>query len=184
MVMRFAATKCQSRLTTKLVRIRPPFPSVVGLYGGTHGHQQRRNTGHRSSYLPHRRSRIRRTGRQAQWWHQPLLPQRQRGEAGSLRTANGLQHQEDDLRRGRRHSGGRSLKAVVPGGSSTPVLLPSEIDVGMDFAQVGMAAACSGREAWLCSAGAGHELMSKRNREPLVNALLLSLQRKIAGRTL
>src|ERR1700744_1036196 len=32
---------------------------------------------------------------------------------------------------------GRALKAVVPGGSSTPVLLPSEIDVGMDFDQVG-----------------------------------------------
>src|ERR1700704_379667 len=28
---------------------------------------------------------------------------------------------------------GRSLKAVVPGGSSTPVLLPDEIDVPMDF---------------------------------------------------
>jgi len=29
--------------------------------------------------------------------------------------------------------GGKALKAVVPGGSSTPVLLPSEIDVPMDF---------------------------------------------------
>ena len=28
---------------------------------------------------------------------------------------------------------GRKLKAVVPGGSSTPVLLPDEIDVPMDF---------------------------------------------------
>jgi NADH:ubiquinone oxidoreductase subunit F (NADH-binding) len=33
--------------------------------------------------------------------------------------------------------GGRDLKAVVPGGSSTPVLLPSEIDVAMDFDSVG-----------------------------------------------
>ncbi len=31
---------------------------------------------------------------------------------------------------------GRSLKAVVPGGSSTPVLLPEEIDVAMDFDSV------------------------------------------------
>ncbi|HWR36330.1 MAG TPA: NADH-quinone oxidoreductase subunit NuoF [Clostridia bacterium] len=30
---------------------------------------------------------------------------------------------------------GRKLKAVVPGGSSTPVLLPEEIDIGMDFDQ-------------------------------------------------
>ena len=31
---------------------------------------------------------------------------------------------------------GRALKAVVPGGSSTPVLLPEEIDVAMDFDSV------------------------------------------------
>ena len=31
---------------------------------------------------------------------------------------------------------GRTLKAVVPGGSSTPVLLPEEIDVAMDFDSV------------------------------------------------
>ena len=29
--------------------------------------------------------------------------------------------------------GGRALKAVIPGGSSTPVLLPDEIDVGLGF---------------------------------------------------
>jgi NADH-quinone oxidoreductase subunit F len=41
--------------------------------------------------------------------------------------------------------GGRSLKAVVPGGSSTPVLLPSEIEeLGMDFDQVGKAGSMLG----------------------------------------
>jgi len=40
--------------------------------------------------------------------------------------------------------GGRSLKAVVPGGSSTPVLLPEEIDIGMDFDQVGKAGSMLG----------------------------------------
>jgi NADH-quinone oxidoreductase subunit F len=39
---------------------------------------------------------------------------------------------------------GRSLKAVVPGGSSTPVLLPHEIDIGMDFDQVGKAGSMLG----------------------------------------
>src|SRR5439155_6834300 len=29
--------------------------------------------------------------------------------------------------------GGRALKAVVPGGSSTPLLKPEEIDIAMDF---------------------------------------------------
>jgi NADH-quinone oxidoreductase subunit F len=39
---------------------------------------------------------------------------------------------------------GRELKAVVPGGSSTPVLLPEEIDIGMDFDQVGKAGSMLG----------------------------------------
>ncbi len=34
---------------------------------------------------------------------------------------------------------GKKLKAVVPGGSSCPVLLPEEIDVGLDFDQMGKA---------------------------------------------
>ena len=39
---------------------------------------------------------------------------------------------------------GRSLKAVVPGGSSTPVLLPEEIDVAMDFDSVAKAGSMLG----------------------------------------
>jgi NADH-quinone oxidoreductase subunit F len=39
---------------------------------------------------------------------------------------------------------GRTLKAVVPGGSSTPCLLPEEIDIGMDFDQVGKAGSMMG----------------------------------------
>ncbi len=35
--------------------------------------------------------------------------------------------------------GGKKLKAVVPGGSSTPVLKADEIDVGMDFDQLAKA---------------------------------------------
>jgi NADH-quinone oxidoreductase subunit F len=40
--------------------------------------------------------------------------------------------------------GGHGLKAVIPGGSSTPVLLPEEIDIGMDFDQVGKAGSMLG----------------------------------------
>ena len=43
--------------------------------------------------------------------------------------------------------GGHSLKAVVPGGSSTPVLLPEEINIGMDFDQVGKAGSMLGSAA-------------------------------------
>ena len=42
---------------------------------------------------------------------------------------------------------GRSLRAVVPGGSSTPVLLPSEIDVAMDFDSVAKAGSMLGSAA-------------------------------------
>ena len=35
--------------------------------------------------------------------------------------------------------GGKKLKAVVPGGSSTPILTADEIDVGMDFDQLAKA---------------------------------------------
>ena len=40
--------------------------------------------------------------------------------------------------------GGRALKAVVPGGSSTPVLLPDEIDIGLDYDQVAKAGSMLG----------------------------------------
>jgi NADH-quinone oxidoreductase subunit F len=39
---------------------------------------------------------------------------------------------------------GRSLKAVVPGGSSTPGAAAEEIDIGMDFDQVGKAGSMLG----------------------------------------
>ena len=42
---------------------------------------------------------------------------------------------------------GRTLKAVVPGGSSSPILLPSEIDVRMDFDSVGKAGSMLGSAA-------------------------------------
>jgi NADH-quinone oxidoreductase subunit F len=42
---------------------------------------------------------------------------------------------------------GRKLRAVVPGGSSTPVLLPEEIDVAMDFDSVAKAGSMLGSAA-------------------------------------
>ena len=42
---------------------------------------------------------------------------------------------------------GRSLRAVIPGGSSTPVLLPSEIDVAMNFDSLARAGSMLGSAA-------------------------------------
>lgn len=44
-------------------------------------------------------------------------------------------------------AGGKQLKAVIPGGSSTPILLPSEIDIPMDFDGVAKAGSMLGSAA-------------------------------------
>ena len=43
---------------------------------------------------------------------------------------------------------GRKLKAVVPGGSSVPLLTADEIDVAMDFDSLAKAGGCWVRAAW------------------------------------
>jgi NADH-quinone oxidoreductase subunit F len=49
-----------------------------------------------------------------------------------------------DARYGGGMRGGGKLRAVVPGGSSTPVLTPAEIDVAMDFDSIGKAGSMLG----------------------------------------
>jgi NADH-quinone oxidoreductase subunit F len=51
----------------------------------------------------------------------------------------------DDYGQGLRE--GRQLRAVVPGGSSTPVLTPDEIDVAMDFDSIAQAGSMLGSAA-------------------------------------
>ena len=85
-------------------RIRPPFPAVVGLWGGP----TVINNAETLASVPH----IILGG--ADWycedWHSEkrrdaaVLPERESREARRLRTAHGLQPEEDDLRRGRRDS--------------------------------------------------------------------------------
>src|SRR6202167_3637610 len=87
-------------------RIRPPFPAVVGLYGGP----TVINNAETLATVPH------------------------------IFRIGGAEY----AKIGTERNGGRSLKAVVPGGSSTPVLLPHEIDIGMDFDQVGKAGSMLG----------------------------------------
>jgi NADH-quinone oxidoreductase subunit F len=45
----------------------------------------------------------------------------------------GLSDDEGDLRSRRRHSERAKLKAVVPGGSSCPILTAAECDIPMDY---------------------------------------------------
>ncbi len=85
-------------------RIRPPFPAVVGLWGGP----TVINNAETLASVPH----IILGG--AEWYcearhaeerrHASVLPERAPEQARRLRTAHGLQPEEDDLRSGRRHS--------------------------------------------------------------------------------
>jgi NADH-quinone oxidoreductase subunit F len=125
-------------------RIRPPFPAVVGLYGGP----TIINNAETIATVPH----ILRMGAEA---YTKIGTERNGGTrlfsvsghverpgVYELPMGYNLKRLIYEVAGGIR--GGRQLKAVVPGGSSTPVLLPSEIDIGMDFDQVGKAGSMLG----------------------------------------
>ena len=125
-------------------RIKPPFPAVVGLYGGP----TVINNAETIATVPH----ILRMGAEA---YAKVGSERnggtrlfcvsghaERNGVYELPMGYNLKKLIYEVAGGIR--GGRQLKAVVPGGSSTPVLLPSEIDIGLDFDQVGKAGSMLG----------------------------------------
>jgi NADH-quinone oxidoreductase subunit F len=126
-------------------RIKPPFPAVVGLYGGP----TVINNAETIATVPH----VIEMGGEA--YAAVGSPRnggtRLFGVSGhverpgvyELPMGYNLKKIVYDVAGGVR--GGRKLKAVVPGGSSTPVLLPDEIEnLGMDFDQVGKAGSMLG----------------------------------------
>ena len=125
-------------------RIKPPFPAVVGLYGGP----TVINNAETIATVPHvismggaayaavgtpRNGGTRLFG---------ISGHVERPGVYELPMGYSLKKIIYEVAGGVR--GGRGLKAVVPGGSSTPVLLPDEIDIGMDFDQVGKAGSMLG----------------------------------------
>lgn len=125
-------------------RIKPPFPAVVGLYGGP----TVINNAETIATVPH----ILRMGSEA---YAKVGSERnggtrlfcvsghaERNGVYELPMGYNLKKLIYEVAGGIR--GGRQLKAVVPGGSSTPVLLPNEIDIGLDFDQVGKAGSMLG----------------------------------------
>ena len=114
-------------------RLKPPFPAVVGLFGCP----TVVNNVETLAYVPHIINR-------GAAWFNGLGPEKNGGT--KLYTVSGhvarpgvyelpmgvpLRKLIYDVCGGIR--GGRQLKGVIPGGSSTQVLLPDEIDVAMDF---------------------------------------------------
>ncbi len=125
-------------------RIKPPFPAVVGLYGGP----TVINNAETIATVPH----IFRMGAEA---YAKVGSERNGGTRlfcisghcernGVYELPMGYNLKKLIYEVGGGIRGGRELKAVVPGGSSTPVLLPSEIDIGLDFDQVGKAGSMLG----------------------------------------
>src|SRR6204780_1714890 len=125
-------------------RIKPPFPAVVGLYGGP----TVINNAETIATVPH----VITMGAAA--YAGVGTPRNggtrlfcisghvERPGVYELPMGYGLKKMIYDVAGG--IPGGRKLKAVVPGESSTPVLLPDEIDIGMDFDQVGKAGSMLG----------------------------------------
>src|SRR5579875_3558921 len=125
-------------------RIKPPFPAVVGLYGGP----TVINNAETIATVPH----IISMGASA--YSEIGTPRNggtrlfclsghvERPGVYELPMGYNLRKMIYEVAGGIR--GGRKLKAVVPVGSSTPVLLPEEIDIGMDFDQVGKAGSMLG----------------------------------------
>ena len=125
-------------------RIRPPFPAVVGLYGGP----TIINNAETIATVPH----IFRIGAGE---YAKLGTERNGGtrlfclsghvnKPGVYELPMGYNLKKMIYDVGGGIPNGRKLKAVVPGGSSTPVLSADEIDIGMDFDQVGKAGSMLG----------------------------------------
>ncbi len=117
-------------------RIKPPFPAVVGLYGGP----TVINNVETLSNVPH----IILKG--AEWYAQLGSPKNggtrlfclsghiNRPGVYELPMGFPLRRMLEEIGGG--IPGGKKLKAVIPGGSSCPVLTASEIDVNMDYDSV------------------------------------------------
>jgi NADH-quinone oxidoreductase subunit F len=120
-------------------RIKPPFPAVVGLYGGP----TVINNAETIASAPH----ILLMGGEA---YAKLGSERNGGtrlfgisghveRPGIYELPMGYNLKKAIYEVAGGIKDGKKLKAVVPGGSSCPVLLPEEIDVGLDFDQMGKA---------------------------------------------
>ncbi len=120
-------------------RIRPPFPAVVGLYGGP----TVINNVETIASVPH----VLRLGGAE---YAKIGTERNGGtrlfgisghvnKPGVYELPMGYSLRKAIYEVAGGIPGGRKLKAVVPGGSSTPVLKADEIDVGMDFDQLAKA---------------------------------------------
>jgi NADH-quinone oxidoreductase subunit F len=125
-------------------RIRPPFPAVVGLYGGP----TVINNAETLATVPHifriGGAEYAKIGTERNGGTRLFALSGHVAKPGVYELPMGYNLKKMIYEVGGGIPNGRSLKAVVPGGSSCPALLPSEIDIGMDFDQVAKAGSMLG----------------------------------------
>ena len=125
-------------------RIRPPFPAVRGLYQCP----TMVNNVETLSNLPHILTR-------GPAWYASIGTEKSKGtrifsvsghvnRPGNHELPLSVTLRELLTEHAGGVSGGRALKAVIPGGASAPVLTPQHLDVGMDFESLAAAGSMGG----------------------------------------
>src|SRR5271170_568231 len=120
-------------------RIKPPFPAVVGLYGGPTVINNAETIASVPAIFRIGAAEYAKLGTERNGGTRlfGISGHVEKPGVYELTMGYNLKKMIYDVAGGIK--GGKKLKAVVPGGSSTPVLRADEIDVGMDFDQLGKA---------------------------------------------
>src|SRR6202046_351302 len=117
-------------------RIKPPFPAVVGLYGGPTVINNAETIASAPPILLMGGEAYAKLGSERNGGTRLFGISGHVERPGVYELPMGYNLKRAIYEVGGGIRGGKKLKAVVPGGSSTPVLLPEEIDnLGMDFDQ-------------------------------------------------
>src|SRR6202047_4339159 len=116
-------------------RIKPPFPAVVGLYGGPTVINNAETIANAPHALLMGAAEYAKIGSERNGGTRLFSLSGHIERPGVYELPMGYNLRKMIYEVGGGIPGGKQLKAVVPGGSSTPVLTASEIDIGMDFDQ-------------------------------------------------
>ena len=118
-------------------RIKPPFPAVVGLYGGPTVINNAETIASAPHILLMGAEAYAKVGSERNGGTRLFCLSGHFERPGVYELPMGYNLKKMIYDVGGGIPGGKKLKAIVPGGSSTPVLTADEIDIGMDFDQVG-----------------------------------------------
>src|SRR5271154_3650155 len=125
-------------------RIKPPFPAVVGLYGGPTVINNAETIASVPAIFRIGAAEYAKIGTERNGGTRLFCLSGHLEKPGVYELPMGYNLKKMIYDVGGGIPGGKKLKAVVPGGSSTQVLKPDEIDIGMDFDQVGKAGSMLG----------------------------------------